>query len=92
MKNWIKEYGITIIVWSALIGGGIWYFSFDGNNSSDYGQPDDYSTTRSYESGDRDCSDFFSQEEAQDFFESQGPGDYHGLDRDGDGVACETLP
>ncbi|WP_366143968.1 excalibur calcium-binding domain-containing protein, partial [Devosia sp.] len=27
-----------------------------------------------------------------DFYERSGPGDPHRLDRDGDGVACETLP
>lgn len=49
-------------------------------------------TTRPYSSGDRDCSDFSSHAEAQAFFEDAGPGDPHGLDRDGDGEACETLP
>jgi endonuclease YncB( thermonuclease family) len=39
---------------------------------------------------DRDCSDFDTQAEAQDFFEQAGPGDPHGLDGDDDGVACET--
>ncbi len=41
--------------------------------------------------GDRDCSDFSSQEEAQDFFESEGgpEEDPHGLDADNDGQACE---
>lgn len=41
---------------------------------------------------DMDCSDFRTQREAQAFYESQGPGDPHRLDRDNDGVACETLP
>jgi len=41
---------------------------------------------------DRDCSDFSSQAEAQAFFESAGPGDPHGLDSDGDGEVCESLP
>ena len=40
---------------------------------------------------DMDCSDFSSWREAQDFYEQSGPGDPHGLDRDGDGIACETL-
>jgi hypothetical protein len=40
---------------------------------------------------DYDCSDFSSQAEAQRFFEQAGPGDPHRLDRDNDGVACETL-
>jgi Excalibur calcium-binding domain len=38
---------------------------------------------------DLDCSDFATQEEAQ---ENLLPGDPHGLDGDGDGVACESLP
>lgn len=42
--------------------------------------------------GDRDCSDFDTQEEAQRFFERHQPGDPHGLDGDGDGEACESLP
>ena len=41
---------------------------------------------------DMDCSDFRSWREAQDFYERSGPGDPHGLDRDGDGEACESLP
>ena len=40
---------------------------------------------------DRDCGDFNSWREAQDFYEQSGPGDPHGLDRDNDGIACETL-
>ena len=36
--------------------------------------------------------DFSTHDEAQEFFESAGSGDPHGLDRDGDGLACETLP
>jgi endonuclease YncB( thermonuclease family) len=42
--------------------------------------------------GDRDCSDFDTQREAQRFFERHGPGDPHRLDGDGDGEACESLP
>jgi hypothetical protein len=41
---------------------------------------------------DRDCRDFDTQEEAQRFYERSGPGDPHGLDRDNDGIACESLP
>lgn len=41
---------------------------------------------------DRDCADFSSQAEAQAFFEANGgpSQDRHGLDPDGDGVACEA--
>ncbi len=42
--------------------------------------------------GDCNCGDFATHAEAQAFFESQGPGDPHGLDREGDGIACESLP
>ncbi len=43
---------------------------------------------------DRNCSDFGTWSEAQAFFESQGgpSSDPHQLDRDGDGIACQTLP
>ena len=63
--------------------------------NSDYVRSDDYNTERSFEAyGDYDCSDFSSHDEAQEFFESEGgpDEDYHNLDRDGDGVVCETLP
>ena len=44
--------------------------------------------------GDRDCDDFDTQEEAQEFFEDEGgpESDPHRLDADDDGIACETLP
>ena len=42
--------------------------------------------------GDRDCSDFSTRAEAQQFFEAAGAGDPHRLDGDGDGQACESLP
>lgn len=41
------------------------------------------------------CSDFKTQEEAQEVYQTcktaEKP-DRHGLDRDGDGVACQSLP
>ncbi len=42
---------------------------------------------------DKNCDDFSSQQEAQTFFNEQGgpTKDPHGLDRDGDGVVCESL-
>ena len=45
------------------------------------------------ESDTYNCSDFATQEEAQDMFDScfSKAGDIHGLDRDGNGVACEVL-
>lgn len=41
---------------------------------------------------DKDCGDFSTQAEAQAFYEAAGPDDPHGLDSEGDGVACESLP
>lgn len=43
---------------------------------------------------DRDCGDFSTHDEAQRFFIAAGgpERDPHKLDRDSDGVACETLP
>ena len=44
--------------------------------------------------GDRDCSDFSTQRQAQNFFKQQGGPKYdrHRLDADRDGRACESLP
>jgi hypothetical protein len=43
---------------------------------------------------DRNCSDFETQPEAQAFFIAEGgpEEDPHGLDGDGNGIACESLP
>jgi len=41
------------------------------------------------EDEDRDCDDFETQKAAQEFHESHSG---HGLDGDGDGIACESLP
>lgn len=63
-------------------------------DSYEYERHDDYETERNYDFfGDYDCDDFYSWSEAQDFFEQEGGpyDDYHNLDRDGDGTACESL-
>ena len=68
--------------------------NFTEANLDSIPRTDDFETERSYsEYGDMDCSDFGSQEEAQEFFESEGgpDEDYHNLDRDGDGWVCESL-
>jgi endonuclease YncB( thermonuclease family) len=42
---------------------------------------------------DKDCGDFATQQEAQNFYVASGPGDPHRLDgNDNDGQACESLP
>jgi hypothetical protein len=47
------------------------------------------STRSTSPASDYDCDDFESQEEAQLYL---SPGDPYGLDEDGNGVACESLP
>jgi hypothetical protein len=47
------------------------------------------STRSASPASDYDCDDFESQEEAQLYL---SPGDPYGLDEDGNGVACESLP
>jgi hypothetical protein len=38
------------------------------------------------------CGDFTTQEEAQAVYDYCGSEDIHGLDNDGDGEVCESLP
>lgn len=69
---------LAVILGFGLVGGIGWVI-FGGKSSPN---------------GDRDCSDFSTQKDAQIFFESEGgpATDYHNLDSDGDGRACESLP
>lgn len=78
----------------AVVGAGAWGISsMTSQDSTGSLKADtDYSTTRPSSTGDRDCSDFATHDEAQAYFDDAGAGDPNGLDRDGDGVACETLP
>lgn len=60
------------------------------DSKTGYTRNDDPTTERG--GSDLDCDDFSSQSEAQDFFESYGvTNDPHNLDRDGDGIACESI-
>lgn len=43
------------------------------------------------QTGDLDCANFTTQEEAQQVY-NQDPSDPNGLDDDNDGMACDTLP
>jgi micrococcal nuclease len=90
----MKEKAKIILMTGAIVASGIWLYSTDDKKESSFYRNDDYETTRSYEDyGDKDCSDFSSQSEAQEFFEDEGgpDEDFHNLDRDGDGVVCESL-
>lgn len=81
MGNEYKRGNIAsaIIIAVAIIFGAIWFIYI-------------YNTDKPT-IDDKDCSDFSSQQDAQRFFESEGGprNDYHRLDGDGDGVACESL-
>lgn len=95
------------LVGLAVLGGGAWMLLTPDNSYEEsakdrikmnalmdtFERTDNPTETRSSATGDRDCGDFSSQVEAQAFFESEGgPGeDPHNLDRDGDGIACESL-
>ena len=52
-----------------------------------------FSSFNPFSRDDKDCSDFNTQRNAQEFFEANGgPGsDPHNLDRDKDGKVCESL-
>ena len=91
MNNIQKILGI--ITGGAVIASGVYFLNQPSNSDN---RDIDYSNTRSNLSNgtaDRDCPDFSSQEEAQEFFEEQGgpDEDFHNLDRDGDGIACESI-
>jgi hypothetical protein len=51
----------------------------------------DRNSTSETSSEDRDCSDLSSHTAAQSFFKRHQPGDPHGLDGNGDGIACKSL-
>ncbi|MEK7499939.1 MAG: excalibur calcium-binding domain-containing protein [Patescibacteria group bacterium] len=88
LKNGLIGAGV---IGALAVGGYALMGSGDKTTESDT----DYSTTRTNLStggADKDCGDFSTHAEAQAFFDSAGPGDPHGLDRDEDGLACETLP
>jgi hypothetical protein len=79
MKNFLKENWIIILIIAAILIGAIWFFA--------------KKDTSFKEKADYNCSDFSSQQEAQRFFEEHGGinNDKYGLDRDKDGVVCESL-
>lgn len=86
-RSWDLEDIWGWLVVAAIVGFALW--SFNGKSESTPDKP-----TNFYDApggGDLDCSDFESQQEAQGYYNNQ-VGDPDGLDRDGDGVACEALP
>ena len=94
----MKNTAIWIVLGGFAIAGSYIFFNNRTSNSSlNFIRNDNSTKTRQYlPSGvvDKNCSDFKTQGEAQSFFiASGGRGkDPHGLDRDDDGVVCESLP
>jgi len=59
------------------------------------GKPAESQPTIETSSGDKDCSDFATHDEAQTYFEGKGGSPSNNVDKldaDGDGIACESLP
>jgi hypothetical protein len=86
MKNVFKN---TV---GALIVGGVGlasvvYFVDDTFRTTEY----ETKSIRNFANTDKDydCDDFSDQFAAQEFYDLNGSGDPHRLDRDGDGFACE---
>ena len=103
MNSQLKNILIGIVIGGIAVAGGYAFFSSEKNSNSNQTTPKPYirtdnpTQTRSFlDSGekDKDCGDFSTQREAQSFFEANGgpSNDPHGLDRDGDGRACQSLP
>ena len=93
MDTGIKNTLTGIVIGRVAVLGGMTLLN--DTNDTNLSDPADSSTpipqVFNQSNSDRDCGDFTTQEEAQTFFDTEGPGDPHRLDRDRDGVACETL-
>lgn len=75
--------GFAAVVVTAVTLTGCGYEEYDPASES-VGEP-------SGADGSYNCADFASHADAQDYYDGQD-GDPDGLDRDGDGSACESLP
>jgi len=76
---------ITIIILVLIIAGILIFLVFSGGEEGDELNYDCSSNVYN-------CGDFTTQSEAQEVFDYCGPEDVHGLDNDGDGEVCESLP
>ena len=76
---------ITIIVLVLIILGVLIFLALSGGDNGVETQYDCSSNIYN-------CGDFTTQEEAQAVFDYCGSEDIHGLDNDGVGVVCESLP
>ena len=82
--------GIMIIGFFALWGAQYLHWKKNSGNATVNGvNVTDHCSFNTY-----DCEDFINHKQAQEIYETCGGtgNDVHQLDRDKDGVACETLP
>lgn len=70
---------------------GLWGFDGSTEDESEGVEADENDEHAGSSGDDYDCADFDTQAEAQEIYE-RDTSDPHGLDGDGDGVACESLP
>lgn len=84
-KNFNIDWRAVVLSSFLVIGGPLLYSRIQEVKTNNFVQP--------IPSGDVNCADFNSQTEAQKFFEKEGgpENDPHNLDRDGDGIVCESL-
>jgi len=82
----MKPLIITIIILVLVIAGILIFLALSGGNNGEEGTEYDCSSNV------YNCGDFTTQAEAQAVFDECGPEDVHGLDGDGNGVVCESLP
>ena len=98
----MKNGFIGAVIAGAVLVGGYALLNDSGEapspaTDSNYTRTDNGTETRAFLStggADKDCTDFSTHAQAQAFFMANGgpSSDPHNLDRDGDGIACETLP
>jgi micrococcal nuclease len=69
---------------------GLWDFQGSDTGSETVSESSDVEVPPLPADGDYNCGDFETQEQAQYVLENES-GDPHGLDADGNGVACESL-
>lgn len=78
---------ITLAIIILAIAGILLFLALSGEKEGD-----ELNNTYDCSSDVYNCGDFTTQAEAQAVFDYCGSEDVHGLDNDGDGEVCESLP
>lgn len=88
MENTSKDWIYSLLGWAFVIGLVVlaWFYFRTS-------PPSEQAVAIPIDPGAYDCSDFSTHADAQEFFDAHDPANdpYH-LDRDHDGIACESLP